>query len=139
MLDFRLLNLFRLLAVAAHANNLDVLFRQDNLAVLRGFVAGVALSTRKGRVRKFLHQLGLVGLVRVMTLDAVGGSERLSLVRLYQICRGCVVAVKTQGRSRLGQVIIKLNFALLANLVRHMARGATHIERSVPTAILWNV
>ena len=139
MLNFCFLDLLGLLTVAGHAYGFGIGLRQDDLAVLRCGVAGVALPAGKRRMRVGLHQLRLRRLVRIVALYAVGGGERLSLVRLDQVRRSRIVTVEAQRRARLGQVIIELLFALLANLVGDVAGVAAHIQRRVPAAFLGNV
>ena len=58
VLDLRLLDLSRLLAVAAHADQLHVGLHQNDLTVLRGLMAGITLAAGKRRMRLRLHQLG---------------------------------------------------------------------------------
>ena len=139
MLHLRLLNLLRLLAVAGNAEGLGVGLRQHDLAVLGRRVAGVAASAGERRMRERLHQLGLRRLVRIVALHAIGGGERLALVRLDQARILGIVAIEAQRRSRLGQVIVELNLALLADLVGDVASLATHVQRGVPAALLGNV
>ena len=90
-------------------------------------------------MRERLHQLGLRRLVRIVALHAIGGGERLALVRLDQARVLRIVAVEAQRRSRLGQVIVELDLALLAGLVGDVAGVAAHVQRRVPAAFLGNV
>ena len=139
MLHLRLLDLLSLLGVASHAERLGIGLRQHDLAVLRRLVADVAGAAGERRMRELLHQLRLRRLVRIVTLNAIGGGERLPLVRLDQAGIFHVVAVDAQRRSGFGQVIIELQLARLARLVDGVASLAAHVQRGVPAAFLWNV
>ena len=139
MLHLRLLDLLCLLAVAGNAEGLGVALGQHDLAVLGRRVTGVAAPAGERRMRERLHQLGLRRLVRIVALHAVGGGERLPLVRLDQARVLGIVAIEAQRRSRLGQVIVELDLALLADLVGDVASLATHVQRGVPAALLGNV
>ena len=99
MLHFRLLNFFRLAAVALIANEFDIGLRQYDFAVFRILMTGVARTSLEGDVIELLHQLGLARLVWIMTLYAVGGRERLAFMRLLQICGVRIMTIETQGRS----------------------------------------
>ena len=90
-------------------------------------------------MRELLHQVRLRGLMRIVTLDAIGGGEGLSLVRLQQVGGGWIVTIEAERRRRLGQVIVELLLAFLARLVGSVAGVATHIERGVAAALLGNI
>lgn len=74
-----------------------------------------------------------------MTLHAVGGTERLTLVGLDQVGRRSIVTVEAKRWSRLRQVELVLDLAFLTDLVRNVASFATHLQRSVATAAGGNV
>ena len=74
-----------------------------------------------------------------MTLDAIGGAERLTLVGLDQVGRRSIVTVEAKRRRRLRQVELVLDLAFLTNLVRNVASFATHLQRSMATAAGGNV
>src|ERR1035441_9278018 len=102
-------------------------------------MAGVAGAHGERRMRECLNQLGRRRLMRIVALHTIGGSERLPLMRLNQTCRPWIVAIEAQRRSRLGQVIVELDLALLADLVGDVASVATHVQRRVPAAFVGNV
>jgi len=133
------LDLLSLFLVAGHADGLSVCLRQHHLTVLRRRMTGVATAALKRHMGKRLHQLGLRRLVRIVALDTVGRRERLPLVGLDQIGRARIVTVQAQCRWRLGEVVIKLDLALLADLVGHVARLATHVQGRVTTALLGHI
>src|SRR5664279_1529082 len=136
MLHLGLLDLVRLLAVAGNAEGLGVALGQHDFAVLGGRVTGIAAPARERSMRERLHQLGLRRLVRVVALHAIGGGERLPLMRFDQARVLGIVAIEAQGRRRFGQVIVELDLALLADFVGDVASLTTHVEGGV-TAALW--
>src|SRR5271166_3771955 len=77
--------------------------------------------------------------MRIVALHAIGSGERLSLMRLDQARVLGIMAIDAQCRSRLGQVIIEPDLALLADLVSDVASVAAHIQRRVPNALLRNI
>src|ERR1039457_6313923 len=139
MLHLGLLDLLCLFAVTSYAEGLGVALRQHDFAVFCGRVTGVAALALEGRMREGLHQLGLRRLVRIVALHAIGGGERLPLLRLDQAGVLGIVAIEAQRRRRLGQVIIEFDLALLADLVSYVASLATHVQRRVTAALLRNV
>ena len=98
MLNLRLLDFFRLIAMAGNAQFLRRRSRQNNLPILRRGMARVTRLIREGWMRKLLQQLRTVRLVRVVSLNAVGGSERLSLVCLHQ--RGVFYVMTIEAQCR---------------------------------------
>lgn len=74
-----------------------------------------------------------------MTLHAVGGRERLSLVRLDQRRVFRIVTIQAKGRRRFREVIIELLLTAFAGLVRDMAGFASHVERGVAAAFLRDI
>jgi len=139
MLHFGFFNLLGLLAMAGDANCFWFGLGEDDLAVLCRQVAGIAGSGFEGGMGEFLHQVGLRRLERLVALDTVGSGERLSLMGLHQVGRSRVVAVKTERRRGLGEVIVKLLLALLAGLVGSVAGLATHIEGGVTASLFRDV
>ena len=85
-------------------------------------------------MRELLQQFRLRRLMGVVALDAVGGSERLSLVRLDERRILDVVAVDAECGHSLGQMLVELELAHLAHLVGDVAGVASHIERGVAAA-----
>ena len=121
--------------VAHHAEILHVGLCQHHFPVFRRRVAHFALLIRERRMRELGQQLGRRRLVWIVALHAIRGGKRLILVRLLQIGALRVVAIDAQRRWRLGQVIIKLDLARFAGLVRDVARLAAHIQGHVPAAL----
>ena len=77
-----LIDLLNLVAVAGGAQRFRVGIGEDNFAVFRGRVADFAGLVGKWRMGKFLQQLRLRGLVRIVALGAGSGSKGLPLVSL---------------------------------------------------------
>jgi hypothetical protein len=100
MLKFRLLNFVGLVGVTSDTNVPNLRLRQYDFSALGSFVADFAKLLAKGRMHESLHQLGLRGLVRVVTRYAVSLGERLPLVRLNQTLVVCVVTIKTECGRR---------------------------------------
>ena len=69
-------------------------------------------------MRELRHQLGRCGLVRIVALQAVGGGERLILVRLLQVRVLGIMAIQAERRSGLGEMEIGFRRRLGAGLVR---------------------
>src|SRR5512133_4360699 len=88
---------------------------------------------------EFCHQLRRRGLMWIVTLQAVGGSERLALMRLDQIRILGVVAIKAQSRSVFRQVEFILSGQVGAGFVGDVAHFATQVERGVTATFLRNV
>ena len=102
-------------------------------------MAGVTLFVGEGRMREFLHQLWLFGLMWIMTLHTVRAPKRLALVSLDQAGVLRIVTVDTERRRSFGQVIVELDLALVASLVSDVASFATHVQRGVAAAGRWDV
>lgn len=136
MLYLGLLYLFRLIRVTGDADFLWSGRDQHHFAVFGWGVTGVALATSKRHMSELGHQVLLCRLVRIMASQAIRRSERLPLMGLDQRRILRIVAVNTERRSILGQMKLKLTFATLTRLVGDVACVATHIQRSVATAIL---
>ena len=102
MLDRRSRNFLCLIRVAGDAQFLDLSLHQHNSAVLGSDVARLALLLDEGIVHEFLQQLGTIGLVRIVALQAIGLFERLAAVRFDQPRVLHIVAVETERRGRLG-------------------------------------
>ena len=139
MLNFGLFDFLCLFGVAGHAYRFRVGLRQHDLAVFRSGVAAVAHFVFERIVHESLHQLRLCGLMWIVALNAIRVAEGLTAVRLDQVRVFRVMAIETERRSGLGQVIIEFQFAALARLVRRVAGLATHVERRVAAAVLGNI
>lgn len=77
--------------------------------------------------------------MRVVALQAVGGTEGLVLVRLLQGCIFRIVTFDAERRSALSQMEPVFNGRLGARLVRRVAGLAAHIECGVTAAFFRNV
>jgi len=77
--------------------------------------------------------------MRIVTLDAIRGAERLAAVRLYQARIFGIMAAETEGRRRFREMVVKLNLAAFAGLVCDVARPATQVQGSVAAAALGSV
>jgi len=132
-------DLLRLIVVAHHAQGLHILLRQHYLPFFGRLMAGVALLTLKGVVQERLHQLGRLGLVRVVALKAVGFVDGLIPVRLDHRRIFHIVTVETQSGRGFGQVIREFALCGIACLVSDVAGVATHVERRVTAASLGGV
>src|ERR1019366_2651397 len=139
MRHLRLIDLLHLIAVTSGAERSRVGVGQNNFAVLRGRVADLAGLVGKWRMRKFLQQLRLRGLVRIVALRTSGRSKGLPLVSLDE--RGIldVVAVDAERGDGLSQVIVEFLFPLFANFVRDVAGVASHVEGGVAAAFFGDV
>src|SRR5581483_9035398 len=80
MLHLRGLDLLGLIFVTGQAKSAAVTIGQDDLAFLRCLVTAVAHLVLERVVQECLHQLRFRGLVRVVALQTIRGSERLPLV-----------------------------------------------------------
>jgi len=132
-------DLLRHFLVAHHAQGLHIFLRQHNLPVYGRRMAGVALLAFKRIVQERLHQLRGLGLVRIMTLKAVGFGEGLILVGLDHRRIFHIVTVKAQLGRVFGQVIRECALRGVAGLVSDVACLATHVERGMPAASLGDV
>ena len=77
--------------------------------------------------------------MRVVTAQAVGGSEGLVLMRLLQVRVFYVVAVQAQSRSSFRKVELILGGGVSAGLVSDVAGLATHVESGMAAAFFRNV
>ena len=77
--------------------------------------------------------------MRIVTLDAIRGAERLAAVGLYQARVFGIMAVEAERRRGLRQMVIEFNFATFAGLVCDVAGPAAHVQRGVAAAALGNV
>ena len=96
-------------------------------------MACVARLVGERRMRELLHQLWHRRLVRIVTLQAVGGAEGLPLVRLDERLVFCVVAVEAERGHSLGQMFIELYFSRVTHFVRRVACVASHVECGMAT------
>src|SRR5579872_7453122 len=136
MLHLGGLDLLALVVVAGQAESLGVGLGQDHLTVLGGRVAGIAAIALERCVLKLRHQLGRVGLVRIVALHAVGAGERLVVMRLLELFVVGVVAIEAERRARLGQVELVVLSCFRSGLVGHMAGIAAHVEGGVTASLL---
>lgn len=74
-----------------------------------------------------------------MAGGAVGGAERLVVMRLLQARILYIVAVEAECRSALRKVIVEFGFANLSDLVRGVAGIAAEIERGMAAAFFRDV
>ena len=77
--------------------------------------------------------------MRIMTLHAVGVAERLSLMSLDQVCRGRIVAIQAECRSRLRQVVLEFNLGYIANFVGDVASFTAHFQSRMLAAVFGDV
>jgi len=134
MLELGLLDLVRLIGVAANAKVFHLRLRQNDFSVLGRFVTDFAELFAKRRMRESLHQLGLRRLVRIVTGDAIGFSERLPLVRLDQALVVRIVTVEAERRRGLGEMKREFGIRLVARLVREVASVTSEIESVMPAS-----
>ena len=139
MLHLCCFDLLSLVFVAGQAERPAISVRQDDLSFFGRLVAAVAHLAFERSVQEGLHQLRLCRLVGVVALQAVGGSERLILMRLLQRGIFHVMAIDAKRGDILFQVGCELDLSLLTVLMSEMAGVAPHIERRVPAAFFGNV
>jgi hypothetical protein len=139
MLHFGLFDLLRLIAVTGYAERPRVCVRQNHFAVFGGGVADFAALVGKRRVREFLQQLRLRGLVRIVALRAIRGCEGLTLVDFDQGGILNVVAVDTERRDRLAEVIVELLFPFFTCSVGHVTGVASHIQCGMTAAFFGHI
>src|SRR5208283_3316290 len=139
MLYFSGFDQFAFIVMAGHAKRLDIRLRQHHLSILRRSVTDLALLVGKGRMHEFCHELGSIGLVRIVATHAIGRSKRLILMCFLQVGALYVMAIHTQGRWRFGQMKIKLDLAYLTGLMRDVAGVASHIEGRMAAAFVGHV
>jgi len=139
MLYLGCFNLLFLILMAHDTQLFGGLLRQDDLSIFCWLVADFTTLFSKWLVQKCLHQLGRPGLVRIMTTDAVGLGERLPVMSVDERLILCIVAVEAQRRRGLGQVVGEFTLVPVTRFVSDVTCVATHIERRMPTATLWNV
>ena len=97
MLKLRFFDFVALIGVTADAEVFDLRLSQDDFAVLCRLVADIAQFLAKRWMQESLHQLGLSGLVRVVTTHAIGFREGLTFVGLDEPGIAGIVAIQTQG------------------------------------------
>jgi hypothetical protein len=140
VLDLCLFNQLGLIGVASDAQVFHIGLRQHHLAVFgRGVAVDAAILIGKGRMQELRHQLGLGGLMRIVTLQTVRGGEGLALVRLDENFILYVMTVEAKRRDSFSEVLVELQFPHFAHFVSHMARVAAHIESRVPTAFFRDI
>lgn len=114
MLELRLLNLVGLLGMTPGANVFDLRLSQNDFSVLGRLMADFAQLLAEGRMHESLHQLGLEGLMGIVTGQAIGFAKGLPIVCLDQACVASVVTFKTKRRRRFRKVIGEFRIRLVA-------------------------
>ena len=139
MLELGLLDLVRLIGMAANAKVFHFRLRQHDFSVLGCFVTDFAELFAKRRMCESLHQLGLRRLVRIVTGDAIGFRERLPLVRFDQRLVARIVTVEAKRRRRLGEMKCEFGIRFVARLVGNVTGVASEIESVMPTPALGRI
>jgi hypothetical protein len=139
MRHLRLLNLFRLIAVAGHTKRFHVGLRQNDFAVLGRGMAQVARLVGEWRMQELPHQLGRCRLMRIVATGAIRRGERLIVMRLLQAGVLHVVTIDAQRRSALGQMKIELSLPRFSGLMRGVAGVASHVEGGVAAAFFGDI
>ncbi len=140
VLNFRGLDVLCLLIVTGDAKCLRIFFRQHDPSVLSRFVAGRArILVRERRVYEFVLELRSLRFVRIVTSQTIGLFEWLIIVRLLEVGTRHVVAIETQSRSGLREVVIEFAFAYFPGLVRDVTSAATHVERCMTASALGHI
>src|ERR1017187_6398460 len=98
-------------------------------------MAAIALPFLKGIVQKSPHQLFAVGLMRIVTFETIELFGQLVLVGLRHGRILHVVAIETERRRVLGQMILELAARLGPGLMRGMAGVATAIEGGMTASL----
>ena len=123
------LDLLGLFVVAGDAEFLGAGLGQDHFAVLSWLVTEFTLLFAERYVHELLHQLGALGLVRIVAGQAIGLLKGLILMRLNQIAVFYVVTIQAESRRRLGQVKPEFAFRARSGLVGEVAGIAAGVER----------
>lgn len=139
VLELRLLNLVGLFGMTPDANIFDLRLGQNDFSVLGRLMTDFAQLLAEGRMHESLHQLGLEGLVGIVTGHAIGFAEGLPIVRLDQACVAGVVTFKTESGRGFRKVIGEFRIRFVARLVRDVAGIATQVESLVPASTLGDV
>ena len=118
-----------------HAQRLHIGLCQHDLAVLGRLVARIATVPLKWHVLKLRQQLRRIGLMRIVTLDAIGSATRLVIVFLRELGVLHIMTIHAQRGRRLGQMEAILRCRLGSCFMRGVAGIATHVERSMAASL----
>jgi len=135
MLDWRLLDLLRLLLVAGNTDRLWAGLSKNHLSVLGWLMAAIARFRLERTVLEGLHQFRRLRLVGIVASQAVGFFKGLVLMRLRQLRILGVVTIDAERRSILGQVFGKLAVGRITDFVGDVAGFAPHVEGSMAAAL----
>jgi len=75
----------------------------------------------------------------VVAAEAIGCRERLTVVCLDQVRIFRIVAIETECRCVLGQVLAEFALGRVARFVRCVAGTATHVERGMTAPLLRDI
>ena len=75
----------------------------------------------------------------IVALHAVGGGERLTLMRFLQVSILGIVAIEAERRRRFGQMELVVHGRFGAGFVGNVAGVTAHVERGMAAALLWRV
>jgi len=139
MLHFGLIDLLRLIAMAVDAELPRIGIGEDDFAVFRRCVAGVATLFGEWRMCEPGHQFGQRRLVWIVALRAIGRGKGLFPVGLDQRGVFDVMAADAKRGNGFGQVVVELLLALFANFVGRVATVASHVQSGVTAALFGNV
>ena len=128
-----------LVVVACDANFFCGGLSEDDLPIFGSGMAHVAALVGEGRMHELCHQLGRRGLVRIMAAQAVGGGERLTLMRLLKAGGLGIVTVQAKGGCGFREMELVLGREIGAGFVGGVAGIAAHIERGVAAAFCRNI
>ena len=140
MLNFCGLDVLSLLVVASDAKRLRIFFGQDDFAIFSRLVtrgAGILIGERS--VYERVLEFRTLRFMRIVASHAIGLFEWLIVMSLFQIRTRCVMAIKTKGWSRFGEVVIEFALADFASLMGDVASAAPHIECCVAASALRDV
>lgn len=139
MLELCGFNSGHLIGMTTRTQRLDALLRESHPSIAGRRVTDIAELLAKGGMQVSLHELGPIGLVRIVTAHAIGLRERLALVRLDQRgVRGIMAIQAKRGRS-FREVEGKLRIRAISTLVNAVASVAAEVKGLVPAAAFRNV
>ena len=139
MLELRLLNLVGLFGMTPDANVFDLRLGQNDFSVPGRLMTDFAQLLAEGRMHESLHQLGLEGLVGIVTGHAIGFAKGLAIVCLDQACVAGVMTFKAERGRGFRKVIGEYRIRFVARLVRDVAGIATEVESLVSASTLGDV
>jgi hypothetical protein len=126
--------------VTSQAERFGVGLCQYDLAVFSFRVAcGAGILVGEDGVRELLRQLRAVGLMRIVTADAIGRREWLSVVCLDERGVFQIVTIGAECGRVLGEVEVEFVFAAFPGLMCGVTGLATHVESCVTAATLGHV